>query len=163
MKVSFSPDIILCVWLSLKHQLTIWLTVSLLPDEYVISVPFNLARRPPLAFCCCCCFLQFQCWSDWRWLSCCYTCVLQPINGVISLALFPPGSVSSPPTLPISHDAGNCDGCFACQSTCRVVSLDSRRSSVVDPRSSLTMGVEHRDMPSGPASSVIFKPLLDVS
>ena len=102
---------------------------------------------------------QFQCSSDWRWLSVVlsrkvvqrflFPCLslLQAIDGVMSLALCPHVVSQAPQHFKSSEMQATYDGCFARQSLCSVVSLHSGMSRAVHPQEFSKVDVDHRHIP----------------
>ena len=62
--------------------------------------------------------------------------LLQVVDHVMSLAFFPTASASSSSTLEIFETQATCDGCFAHQSICLVISLHFSMSKAVHPQES---------------------------
>ena len=89
----------------------------------------------------------FQCSSVWRWLSLVLSCLSPPSDRcVMSLALCPQ-VVSQAPQHFRSEKLATCEGCFARQSICSVVSLPSGMSSAVHPQEFRKVDVDHRHIP----------------
>ena len=72
---------------------------------------------------------------------------LQVINGVMSLALCLQVVSQAPQHFISSKKQATCEGCFAHQSVCSVISLHSGMSRAVHPQEFLKVDVDHRHIP----------------
>ena len=101
-------------------------------------------------------FKRFQCSSDWRWpslilsrkifpgISPFHTSLRQAIGGVMSLALCRQVVSQASQHFRSSEKQATCEGCFARQSFCSVVSLHSCIFRTVHPQEFSKVDVDHR-------------------
>ena len=73
--------------------------------------------------------------------------LLQTISGVVSLALCPLVVSQASQHFRSSEKQATCEGCFARQSVCSVVSLHSGMSRAVHPQEFSKVDVDHRHIP----------------
>ena len=72
-----------------------------------------------------------------------HTSLIQAMDGVMSSALSPQVVSQAPQHFRSSETQATRDNCFACQSVCSVISLDSGMSRTVDAQKCLKVAVKH--------------------